>query len=166
MDLDSPMLGFDGAGDDRPTSSSSSRSGIQADETGRRFVPRSIRPDASVRKEIPVRPGYIPPEDGDFYQIPSRRDSAVGTPSGQSAARTSSVADGESENERKKINSKWQPAGSVEDGEIEEVVRELKEVKFEATTSWYRKEVKEGRGWEHIRVEGFEAAAKTLGITK
>ncbi|KAN0110075.1 hypothetical protein V8E51_006462 [Hyaloscypha variabilis] len=166
MDLDSPMLGFDGAGDDRPTSSSSSRSGIQADETGRRFVPRSIRPDASVRKEIPVRPGYIPPEDGDFYQIPSRRDSAVGTPSGQSAARTSSVADGESENERKKMNSKWQPAESVEDGEIEEVVRELKEVKFEATTSWYRKEVKEGRGWEHIRVEGFEAAAKTLGITK
>ena len=82
MDLDSPMLGFDGAGDERPTSSSSntSRSGIQSDENGRRFVPRSVRPNASIRKEISVRPGHVPPEDKEVYQIPSRRGSAAGTP--------------------------------------------------------------------------------------
>lgn len=177
MDPDLSMLGFDGAEDDRPTSSSSnnSRSGIQSDENGRRYVPRSVRPDASIRKEIPVRPGYVPPEDGEFYQIPSRRESAAGTPTGQNQSAVGSPAAGasyvDSDGERTKEKSRWMPTESVQSqsereyGEVEEVVKKMEVVKFEATTTWYRKEVKEGRGWEHIRVEGFEGAVK-LGIGK
>lgn len=94
MDLDSPILGLDGVGDERPTSSSSSnsRSGIQSDENGRRFVPRSVRPNASVRPEISVRPGYIPHEDKGIYQIPSRRGAAAGTPTNQSAVASPAIA--------------------------------------------------------------------------
>jgi hypothetical protein len=185
MDLDSPMLGFGGAGDERPTSSSSNtpRSGIESDENGRRFVPRSARQDASVRKEITVRPGYVPPEDGDFYQIPSRRGSAAGTPMGQSAVPSPAVggssamgvdsdsaggAEAGSGDERARGKTRWMSAESVEDGEVEEVVTEKKveEVKFEATTTWYKNVVKEGRGWEHIRVEGWEGASRSLGVGK
>jgi hypothetical protein len=185
MDLDSPMLGFDGAGDERPTSSSSNtpQSGIQSDENGRRFVPRSVSQDASVRNEITVRPGYAPPEDGDFYQIPSQRGSAAGTPMGQSAVASPAVggsstmdvdsdsgggAEAGSGNERARMKTRWMPVESVEDGEVEEVVKEknFEEVKFEATTTWYKKVVKEGRGWEHIRVEGWEGANRSLGVGK
>jgi hypothetical protein len=49
---------------------------------------------------------------------------------------------------------------------VEEVKKELKEVKFEATTTWYKRVQKEGGGWEHIRVEGFEAARGSLGMGK
>lgn len=43
---------------------------------------------------------------------------------------------------------------------------ERKEIKLEATTAWYEKELDEGRGWEHIKVDGYECASKTLGIEK
>lgn len=187
MDLDTPMLGFDGTGDERPTSSNSntSRSGIQSDENGRRFVPRSVRPNSSIRPEIPVRQGYIPPEDKDFYQIPSRRGSAAGTPTNQtglaSPARASFPSmdvDSDRERDRGLQKSRWaeaeprpmsaqsQSLSEREDGEVEEVKKELKEVKFEATTTWYKRVQKEGGGWEHIRVEGFEAARGSLGMGK
>ncbi len=187
MDTDTPMLGFDGTGDERPTSSSSntSRSGIQSDENGCRFVPRSVRPNASIRPEISVRQGYIPPEDKDVYQIPSRRGSAAGTPTNQSGlaspARASSAnmdIDSDRERDRGLQKSGWaeaeprpvsaqsQTLSEREDGEVEEVKKELKEVKFEATTTWYKRVQKEGGGWEHIRVEGFEAARGSLGMGK
>jgi hypothetical protein len=182
MDLDPPMLGFDGAGDERPTSSSSntSRSGIQSDETGRRFVPRSVRPNASARSEIQVRPGYIPPEDRDVYQIPSRRGSTASTPTGQSAVASPSSgvnmnmnvnvdSDTEKAKKTRRVEQRSESVQSQserEDGEIEEVRKAVKEVRFEATTSWYRRVQKEGGGWEHIRVEGYEGAVKSLQINK
>jgi hypothetical protein len=53
-----PGLMNDGAGDERPTSSGSnnskiSKSGIQTSDDGQRFVPKTVRPDGSVRKESP-----------------------------------------------------------------------------------------------------------------
>jgi chromo domain-containing protein 1 len=63
---------YDGA-DDRPGSSGSASttcSGIATNEIGQRFVPRSVRSDNSVRKEIPVRPGFVPIEDLDRYVSP------------------------------------------------------------------------------------------------
>ncbi|CZR53643.1 uncharacterized protein PAC_03523 [Phialocephala subalpina] len=77
---------YDGA-DDRPGSSSSTsttRSGIATGENGKRFVPRSVRADKSVRKEIPVRPGFIPTEDVERYVSP-------GVAASRSASRTASV---------------------------------------------------------------------------
>ncbi|KAB8234970.1 hypothetical protein ETB97_012599 [Aspergillus alliaceus] len=47
----------------------STNSGITTDETtGERFIPSSLRPDGSKRREIRVRPGYRPPEDVELYK--------------------------------------------------------------------------------------------------
>ena len=77
-------------------------------------------------------------------------------------------AEAGSGNERARMKTRWMPVESVEDGEVEEVVKEknFEEVKFEATTTWYKKVVKEGRGWDHIRVEGWEGANRSLGVGK
>jgi len=45
------------------------KSGITTDaKTGERYIPSSVRPDGSKRKEIRVRPGYKPPEDVELYK--------------------------------------------------------------------------------------------------
>ncbi|KAF7118371.1 hypothetical protein CNMCM5793_007885 [Aspergillus hiratsukae] len=47
----------------------STNSGITTDSlTGERFIPSSVRPDGSKRREIKVRPGYRPPEDVELYK--------------------------------------------------------------------------------------------------
>lgn len=49
-----------------------SSSGIVVDAvTGERRVPSSMRADCSMRKEIRIRPGYLPPEDIEVYRNPS-----------------------------------------------------------------------------------------------
>lgn len=49
--------------------SSFTSSGITTNTTtGERHVPSSIRPDGSVRREIRIRPGYLPPEDVERYK--------------------------------------------------------------------------------------------------
>ncbi|KAJ5619656.1 hypothetical protein N7510_003640 [Penicillium lagena] len=46
-----------------------SKSGITTDAaTGERYIPSSVRPDGSKRREIRVRPGYKPPEDVELYK--------------------------------------------------------------------------------------------------
>jgi partner of Y14 and mago protein len=51
------------------TMSNVAKSGITTDaKTGERYIPSSVRPDGSKRKEIRVRPGYKPPEDVELYK--------------------------------------------------------------------------------------------------
>lgn len=45
-----------------------SNSGISETNNGSRFIPASVRPDGTARKEIRVRPGYRPPEDVEVYK--------------------------------------------------------------------------------------------------
>ncbi|KAF2858833.1 hypothetical protein K470DRAFT_259433, partial [Piedraia hortae CBS 480.64] len=45
-----------------------SNSGIHTLNNGQSIIPSSIRPDGSVRKEIRVRAGYVPPEDIEIYR--------------------------------------------------------------------------------------------------
>ncbi|KAF7716656.1 Uncharacterized protein PECH_008227 [Penicillium ucsense] len=46
-----------------------SSAGITTDaKTGERYIPSSVRPDGSKRREIRVRPGYKPPEDVELYR--------------------------------------------------------------------------------------------------
>lgn len=55
-----------------PTSTGSStptsKSGIQTSSSGDSYIPSSVRPDGSTRKQIKVRPGYKPPEDVEVYK--------------------------------------------------------------------------------------------------
>jgi len=50
------------------TSAESSKAGITTNADGTRYIPASLRPDGSTRKEIKVRPGYRPPEDVEVYK--------------------------------------------------------------------------------------------------
>lgn len=47
-----------------------SQAGIATNPDGSRIVPASVRPDGSLRKEIKVKPGYLPPEDVAKYKTP------------------------------------------------------------------------------------------------
>jgi hypothetical protein len=169
-------MGFDGADDrDRPASSGTdcsktSRSGIQSDETGKQFVPSSVRPNSTVRNEIPIKPGYVPPEDKEVYQIPSRRGSAADTPT-QSAVASPVVGDkmdidsegGGSGNESVRKKDRWQEPEKQQNGGTETV---LKEIRFEPTTEWYKRLQQNGGGWEHILVANTETALKNLMAEK
>ena len=44
------------------------KSGIKTTSDGTSIIPSSKRPDGSTRKEIRVRPGYMPPEDVETYK--------------------------------------------------------------------------------------------------
>jgi partner of Y14 and mago len=51
-----------------PPAQNPSKSGIVTKSTGDRVIPGSVRADGSVRKEVKIRPGYIPPEDVEVYK--------------------------------------------------------------------------------------------------
>ncbi|KAI9819089.1 MAG: hypothetical protein M1826_001181 [Phylliscum demangeonii] len=50
------------------TAPPSSQSGIVTTTSGARHIPASRRADGSTRREIPIRPGYRPPEDVETYK--------------------------------------------------------------------------------------------------
>ena len=80
-------------------STSVSSAGITIDATtGEHYIPSSVRPDGSRRREIRIRPGYKPPEDVGIYKSRAaeawkNRDKA-GVP-GAASAVESSAASGE-----------------------------------------------------------------------
>ncbi|KAF8250714.1 hypothetical protein K440DRAFT_653525 [Wilcoxina mikolae CBS 423.85] len=51
---------------ERPTTPS--KAGITVTADGQRIIPSSVRADGSARREIRVRPGYLPPEDVEVYK--------------------------------------------------------------------------------------------------
>lgn len=156
---------FDGAADNRPISSGTdssktSRSGIQLSENGQRFVPRSVRPSGTVRPEISIKPGYISAEDKDVYR---NRRVIDGVPQHEIGSNSNSNAGSPA------AASPPIVSGSVFDSDEEGQVREeetWREIRFEATTAWYRALLAEGGGWGHVCVEGWEKAFEFLGVKK
>ncbi|KUJ08996.1 uncharacterized protein LY89DRAFT_317150 [Mollisia scopiformis] len=176
--------------DDRPSSSgstSTTNSGIATGENGRRFVPKSTRADKSVRKEIAVRPGYVPAEDIPRYVSPavaanraasrtaSLRSSpapannsparAVQDPAVQEPERMdldSGVDAGSASGEETRMGQGW--GGDVGKKKVA-VKKEIRKYTFEETTGWYeRYKEKNGGGWEHIFVAAHEEAIKKSGV--
>jgi hypothetical protein len=162
---------FDGPSDERPRSSgansvSSPRPGIQIDENGRRIVPTSLRPSSTVRPELSIKPGYVPSEDRETYRNPHRRviDENVSNGSSRNVSHQGSPAPntGWKDDDRMEVDSpvvEESSSGEMDRGEII-----TKDIKFEATTTWYTRWYKEGKGWEHIYVESWEKAFKYLGV--
>jgi chromo domain-containing protein 1 len=162
---------FDGPGNKRPASSSSSRSSIQSDESGRPFVPKSFRSSGTIRPELAVKTGYISSEDQETYDAPHRR--ALGDVSNNSSSEFSHQGshhipvEGATQQDSDMMEldspvlgeSASTSAGEMEKGEIL-----TKEIKYEATTTWYEKWYKKGKGWEHVYVESWEKAWKYLGV--
>ena len=167
---------FDRLTDDRPRSSgvnstSSNRSGIQTDENDCRVVPNSVRPCGPVRPKIAIKTGNVPGEDRDVYQI--RQHSAVEknatNSGGWNASHQGSPNSNPSEEQeikRMEVNSsaleKLATGHATQMMDISEIM--TKEIKYEPTTTWYARWYKDGKGWEHIYVEGWEKAFKYLGV--
>ncbi|KAH6669913.1 hypothetical protein B0J14DRAFT_107148 [Halenospora varia] len=182
---------FDGAGDARPASSGTdssrtSRTGIQSEENGTQFIPRSVRPSGTVRKEIPVKPGYIPPEDKEVYRAPAHRAGSEMSPTSNDNSRVVSNAASPS-NVLMDMDLDSSPGLFVPrepSPELEEVPEmifkqekgvgteppkkesdlEWKEITFEPTSHWYRQLKESGGGWEHISVAKWDEAFYLLGV--
>ena len=179
----------DGAGDEQPRSSgansvSSARSGIQSDENGRRFVSTSVQLSGTARPELIVRHGYVPTEDRDAYLAPhrslihrvshdsnnsSRNVSAAGSHALHAASNIVKEVDMDIDNsaveqnaaEHDGVEESRSASPSIQEDEYEIV---MKEIKYEATTVWYGRLYKEGKGWEHVYVDSWEKAFKYLQV--
>jgi len=145
---------FDGSGDERSqySGSNSGRFGIATDHNGRQLV----RPD-----------GHFPPEDryrdrrtidGVLQSGPSSRQSPASgdamdiDPPEEETSRTTSVN-----------TFSIRGRASREKGRKEAGDRVKKEVRYEVTTAWYGRLKAEGKGWEHIYVDGWEKCFRNLG---
>jgi hypothetical protein len=146
---------------------SSRRSGIVTDAAGvRQFVPRSVRPSGSTRPEISIRPGYVPPEDRAVYK---NRRVIGGIPQYESEDMTSSSAGSKNSSviqSPASATAEIRSQGSPENGPPSTATARSLHIDpdFETTTEWYGKLKKNGQGWEHIYVAGWEACFKSLKI--
>ncbi|KAF4630761.1 hypothetical protein G7Y89_g7379 [Cudoniella acicularis] len=171
---------IDGAGDYTPISagtdsSRTSRSGIQTGETGERYVPSSLRPSGTVRKEISIKPGYVPPEDKDVYQVRKVGNGvAQYSPTSNSSSRVASnAASPTAESDAMDLDGDddgYSPTLTMDEGIVETVSPKVEmkweEIAFEPTTVWYRRVEKRGDGWEHLIVENWEGAWANLGVKR
>ena len=166
---------FDGLAD-RPNSSDSnssktSLSGILTDENGKRFVPRSVHSSGTERKEFDIRPGFIPAEEKEVYRnrrvvdgVPQfERDSSSNSqPTSQQGSRRASSAIIQMDGAGGAGNGSGN--GSMKKVEVNEVEMEMREIRFEPTTVWYKRLKDKGEGWEHIFVDTWEKSFKNLGV--
>lgn len=86
------------------------RSGITQTASGDAFIPSSTRADGSKRREIRVRPGYVPPEDIETYK--SQHIDALGKrgksgiPGAESLPSNITITDGKSKNAKRREAAK------------------------------------------------------------
>lgn len=141
------------------------RSGIVTNEAGtRQFVPRSVRPSGSTRPEISIRPGYVPPEDKLLYKnrrvvgIPQYEVEEMGNSSGGS--RSSSTVQSPAVGKRRQSPSDpGTPLSNISN-------TSRLDPNFESTVEWYGKLRKNGQGWEHIYVGGWESCFQKLLVKR
>ena len=181
---------YDGSSDPfsrRVSSAKSSRRtsnpGIQTNDDGRNFVPRSVRSSGTERREIAVKPGYNPPKDREVFSerprrnidgvpqyevhsgISSRRASVKSTsndwPLNSPAERMdvdepfpAAPTEPEARPENEKDEETAMQVGSNSPGEKDE--QEQKEmIQFETTREWYGWFEAEGKGWQHVWVDSW-----------
>jgi hypothetical protein len=132
-----------------------SLAGIITTENGPRLVPSSTRLSGTVRNEINIRPGYVPPEDKEVFQV--RRGEGV------SMSRSGSEAG----SRRVSLDSSFVATreAAVTPAEEGEVVEVEKKVETRPTLEWYQERIDKGDDWKHIDVMDWEKAFKILGIS-
>jgi hypothetical protein len=144
-------------------------SGIVTNEAGtRHFVPRSVRPSGTTRPEISIRPGYVPPEDKPIYKnrrvvggIPQYEAEDMGNSSGGSrnSSTVQSPAGIEADTRRLSFPDTGTPLSAISKNS-------QLDPNFETTVEWYEKLRKNGQGWEHIYVGGWEACFQKLLVKR
>jgi hypothetical protein len=147
----------------------SRKSGVVTNEAvTRHFVPRSVRPSGTVRPEISIRPGYMPTEDKPVYKnrrvvggVPQYEVEEMGDSS--SGSRNSSTVQSPTGMEMDTRRIPFPDTGKPLSG----ISKSLPlDPNFETTLEWYEKLRKNGQGWEHIYVGGWEACFPRLMTVK
>lgn len=162
------LLSYDGA-DERQNEDGSRpqrKSGIVTNEAGtRQFVPRSVRPSGTIRPEISIRPGYVPSEDKPVYKnrrvarrIPQYDAEDLGNSSGGSK-NSSTIQSPAVESRRESIPDSGTPLSTTSQ-------TSRLDPNFESTVEWYGKLIKNGQGWEHIYVGGWESCFQKLLVKR
>ncbi|KFY54796.1 hypothetical protein V497_07454 [Pseudogymnoascus sp. VKM F-4516 (FW-969)] len=154
--------------------SQASNAGIVTSETGSRFVPRSIRVSGTVRNELNIRPGYIPPEDKEVYKVRRDGSASQGT---ASVSRSRSGSRGAEDGEVKSAAASVSPGGVLTPvtpmtpgqrrGDPMEGVdgpQESEKVGKSSTLEWYSEKKLKGEEWNHISVVGWKEAFKLLRV--
>lgn len=164
---------------DAQPSSQTSNSGIITSEGGLRFVPRSVRSSGTVRNELNIRPGYVPPEDKEVYKVRRGRSGSVeGAPKSRSRSGSSGVEEGEIGS--RAASASVSPGGVLtpvtpatpserrkDEMDRMEGVEGAEEEKGEgklSTLEWYAEMKLKGVEWNHIAVGGWEDAFRLLRV--
>ncbi|KFZ18732.1 hypothetical protein V501_01038 [Pseudogymnoascus sp. VKM F-4519 (FW-2642)] len=160
---------------DGQPSSQTSNSGIITSEAGLRFVPRSVRSSGTVRNELNIRPGYVPPEDKEVYKVSGGRSGSVERAS-KSRSRSGSSGVEEGEIGSGAASASVSPGGVLtpvspatpserRKDQIDrmEGVEGAEEGKL-STLEWYAEMKLKGVEWNHIAVVGWEDAFKLLRV--
>jgi partner of Y14 and mago protein len=86
------------------------RSGIAQTASGDAYIPSSTRADGSKRKEIRVRPGYVPPEDIETYKNQGadalKNRGKAGIPGAEGLQSNIIITDGKSKNAKRRDAAK------------------------------------------------------------
>jgi hypothetical protein len=159
---------------DTQTSSQASNAGIVTSETGSRFVPRSIRVSGTVRNELNIRPGYIPPEDKEVYKVRRDGSASLGT---ASVSRSRSGSRGAEDGEVKSAAASVSPGGVLtpvtpmtpgqrrtDPMEGVDGAQESEKGGNSGTLEWYAEKKLKGEEWNHISVVGWKEAFKLLRV--
>ena len=159
---------------DAKPSSQTSNAGIITSESGIRLVPRSMRVSGTVRKELNIRPGYVPPEDKEVYKVRRDRSASLGR---ASVSRSRSGSRGVEEKKEGDGAVSWSPGGVLTPvtpatpsewrkdmmGEIEGAQGGEMGGKLN-TLEWYAERKLKGEEWNHIAVVGWEDAFRLLRV--
>ena len=155
---------------DAQPSSQTSNAGIVTSENGTRLVPRSVRMSGTVRSELNIRPGYVPPEDKEVYKV--RRDRSVDR---RSASKSRSRSGSRSAEEKRGDGPASVSPGGVltpvtpserrkdEMEGVEGAQEGQGEGKLNAL-EWYAERKLKGEEWSHIAVVGWEDAFRLLRV--
>ncbi|KFY07925.1 hypothetical protein V492_06703 [Pseudogymnoascus sp. VKM F-4246] len=146
-------------------SSQTSNAGITT-ESGTRFVPRSVRTSGTVRNELNIRPGYVPPEDKEVYKVRRGRSGSLGSASISRSRSGSRESGGARAPSPGGVLTPVTPATPGKDHRMEGVEgagEEKKEGKL-SSLEWYTEKKLKGEEWHHITVAGWEEAFNLLRV--
>ncbi|OBT68047.1 hypothetical protein VE03_01600 [Pseudogymnoascus sp. 23342-1-I1] len=160
-------------GPDFQPSSQTSNAGIITSESGSRLVPRSVRVSGTVRKEVNIQPGYVPPEDKEVYKVPRARSGSVGRASMPRSRSGSRGAGEEKGNDGASVSpggvltpvTPATPRERLKDGmEGVDGAQEGKGGQKLGALEWYAEQKLKGEEWNQITVAGWEEAFRVLRV--
>ena len=106
----------------------SARSGITQTASGDAFIPSSTRADGSKRREIRVRPGYVPPEDIETYKSQHinalKTKGKAGIPGAESFQSSITITDGKSKNAKRREAAKKRAENQPNGNELADTLQQ------------------------------------------